>query len=391
MKAKHSAQAHRLQDIPNIGPSIAADLRAIGIREPHQLVGQDPYDLYRRSNTVAGIRQDPCLIDCFISAVRFMEGAPPRPWWKYTPERKRTMPSSLRALALVVLCAIAAPLASTLAAQTNYDTVQVRATTLGRGVYMLTGAGGNIGLAVGDDAVFVVDDQFAPLTPKILAAIKSITDKPVKFVVNTHWHFDHTGGNENLGNAGGLIVAQENVRRRMSAGQFIEALNRTEPPAPKGALPVVTFDEGLTFHLNGDSLVVIHIPRAHTDGDAIVYFTRANVVHTGDSFVSAGLPFVDLSSGGSIHGVIDAAARVYGMTNDQTRIIPGHGPLTDRARLKAWRDMLLTLRDRMATELAAGRTLDQILALKITEPFAKDFPSGHDRFVRLLFQEMSKR
>ncbi|MBI3981627.1 MAG: MBL fold metallo-hydrolase [Gemmatimonadetes bacterium] len=276
----------------------------------------------------------------------------------------------------------------------NFDTIQIRTQALVQGLYMLQGAGGNIGLAVGDDAVFVVDDQYAPLTPKILAAIGAVTPKPVRFVVNTHWHFDHTGGNENMGKAGALLVAHENVRRRMSAGQFIEALNRQEPAAPPDALPVVTFTAGLTFHINGDSVVVAHVPPAHTDGDAIVFFTKANVIHMGDLFQSAGLPFVDLSSGGSIHGIISAAEAGIAMANAQTKIIPGHGPLADRARLQAYRDMVVALRDRMRAEIAAGKTLEQVQAARITADYERDWPGGqgsHDRFVRLAYQELSRR
>ena len=281
--------------------------------------------------------------------------------------------------------------AATLPAQQNFDTVQVRSTPLARGVHMLTGSGGNIGLAVGDEAVFVVDDQFAPLTPKILATIARLTDKPVRFVVNTHWHFDHTGGNENMGKAGAMIVAHDNVRKRMSTEQFMAALNRREPPAPRGALPVVTFTDGVTFHINGDSVVVTHLDPAHTDGDAMVHFMKANVVHMGDVFNNAGLPFVDLSSGGSINGFIGAADRVYAMINEETKIIPGHGPLANRARLKQYRDMLFALRERFQKEVASGRTVEQLLAAKITEPYAKEWPAGHERFVRLLHEELSKR
>jgi cyclase len=256
---------------------------------------------------------------------------------------------------------------------------------------MLQGAGGNIGVVVGDDAVFVVDDQFAPLTPKVLAAIKGITASPIRFVLNTHWHFDHTGGNENMGKAGALIFAHENVRRRMSTGQFIEALNRTDPAAPPAALPVVTFTDTVSFHLNGDSIVVFHVAPAHTDGDAIVFFTKANVVHTGDVFVSAGFPFVDRSSGGSIHGIIAAAARILAVTNAGTRIIPGHGPLADRARLQAYHDMLITVRDRMRREIAAKRTIDQVLASKITSEYDASWPGGRERFLRILYQQLSTR
>jgi cyclase len=279
-------------------------------------------------------------------------------------------------------------LAAALPAQ-NYDTVQVRATELARGVHMLTGAGGNIGLMVGDEAVFVVDDQFAPLTPKILAAIAALTSKPVEFVVNTHWHFDHTGGNENIGKAGALIVAHQNVRRRMAAGQFIEAINRQEPPAVPAALPVVTFTESVTFHINGDSVVVTHVQPAHTDGDAIVQFTRANVIHMGDLFLTSGLPLIDRSSNGTLNGFIAAAGIALGMSNDQTRIIPGHGPLANRAKLQAWRDMLMALREKLRAEIAAGRTIEQVLAARITAPYAEAFPGGHERFLRIAYTELA--
>ena len=271
----------------------------------------------------------------------------------------------------------------------NFDTVQVTSTKLAPNVHMLVGSGGNIGLMVGDDAVFVVDDQFAPLTPKILAAIKAITPQPVRFVLNTHWHFDHTGGNENMGQAGALIFAHENVRKRMSTDQFIEALNLKQPASPRGALPVVTFTDTVSFHLNGDSIVVFHVAPAHTDGDVVVRFTKSNVVHTGDLFVSAGFPFVDRSSGGSIHGIIAAAERMLAVCNAETKIIPGHGPLADRARLQAYHDMLVVMRDRMRKEIAAKHTIDQVLASKITAEYDKDWATNRERFLRILYQELS--
>ena len=290
--------------------------------------------------------------------------------------------------ALFALLSLAA---APVGAQVNYDTVRVRTIPVSSNVYMLQGAGGNIGLAVGDDAVFVVDDQYAPLTRKILDAIAAITPKPVRFVLNTHWHFDHVGGNENLGEAGALIVAHENVRKRMSVDGFVEALNARVPASPPKALPVVTFTDAVTFYINGDSVSATHVPPAHTDGDAIIHFRKANVVHMGDTFHNAGLPFSDLSSGGSLHGIIGAADRVLAMTNDATKIIPGHGPLADRARLKVYRDMLVVLRDRIKAEITAGKTLDQILAAKVTAAYEKDFPGSHERFVRLTFQEMTRR
>jgi len=273
----------------------------------------------------------------------------------------------------------------------NFDTVQVTSTRLADNVHMLVGSGGNIGLMVGSDAVFVVDDQFAPLTPKILAAIKAITPQPVRFVLNTHWHFDHTGGNENMGQAGALIFAHENVRKRMSTDQFIEAFKLKQPASPRGALPVVTFTDTVSFHLNGDSVVVFHVAPAHTDGDAMVIFTKANVVHTGDVFVSAGFPFVDRSSGGTIHGIIAATERLLTVTDAQTKIMPGHGPLADRTRLKAYHDMLVVMRDRMRKEIAAKHTVDQVLASKITAEYDTEWPNGRERFLRILFQELSAK
>jgi len=295
-----------------------------------------------------------------------------------------------------VVAAIAAPVllvvAPSLALGQNFDTVQVTSTKVAGNVHMLVGAGGNIGLMAGDDAAFVVDDQFAPLTPKILAAIKAITPQPVRFVMNTHWHFDHTGGNENMvGQAGALIFAHENVRKRMSTEQFIEALNRKQPASPRGALPVITFNDTVSFHLNGDSIVVFHVAPAHTDGDAMVMFTKANVVHTGDVFVSAGFPFVDRSSGGTINGIISATEHLLTVTNADTKIIPGHGPLSDRARVKAYHDMLVVMRDRMKKEIAAKHTVDQVLASKITAEYDKDWPNGRERFLRILYQEISAR
>jgi len=294
-----------------------------------------------------------------------------------------------------MVAAVAAPVllvvAPSLALGQNFDTVQVTSTKVAGNVHMLVGAGGNIGLMAGDDAAFVVDDQFAPLTPKILAAIKAITPQPVRFVMNTHWHFDHTGGNENMGQAGALIFAHENVRKRMSTEQFIEALNRKQPASPRGALPVITFNDTVSFHLNGDSIVVFHVAPAHTDGDAMVMFTKANVVHTGDVFVSAGFPFVDRSSGGTINGIISATERLLTVTNADTKIIPGHGPLSDRARVKAYHDMLVVMRDRMKKEIAAKHTVDQVLASKITAEYDKDWPNGRERFLRILYQELAAR
>jgi len=243
------------------------------------------------------------------------------------------------------------------------DDVEIRTIPLSDGVYMLMGQGGNLGLSVGDDGAFLIDDQFAPLTDKILAAIAAVTSESVRFVFNTHWHGDHTGGNENLGRAGSLIVAHENVRERMSAEQVLERIGRpvsTTAASPDDALPVVTFTEDITFHINGDDLHAFHVENAHTDGDAIVHFRAANVVHMGDTFFRDRFPFIDTASGGSIDGIIAAADRGLSVMDADTQIIPGHGALSGREDLRTYRDALKAMRDAVAALMQQGRTLEQI-------------------------------
>jgi len=279
-------------------------------------------------------------------------------------------------------------------AQGNLDTVQVRAIPVAGSVYMLMGSGGNIGLSVGSDAAFLIDDQFAPLTPKIEAAVREITDQSIRFVLNTHWHGDHTGGNENLGKVGALIVAHDNVRVRMSSDQFIEAFNLNVPASPAGALPVVTFNDAVTFHLNDDEIHVFHVPPAHTDGDAVVHFRRANVVHMGDVYVSGGYPLVDLSSGGSIDGIIAAVAEVLQLSDGATKVIPGHGHLSDRVELQSYHDMLVAIRDRVAHEIASGKTRDEVLATKPTAAFDETWGRGSrngDQFAGAVYDSLVKR
>ncbi len=257
----------------------------------------------------------------------------------------------------------------------SLDSVQIRTERVAEGVYALFGRGGNIGLAIGTEAVFVVDDQYAPLSPKILAAIAALTDRPVRFVLNTHWHGDHTGGNENMGKAGALIVAHDNVRRRMSTKQFIEFAKSEVLPSPSSALPVVTFSDTVTFHVNGDAITAIHLPAAHTDGDAVVYFRRANVIHMGDVYFR-GYPFVDVSSGGSLSGVIRGMDRILAMINDSTTVIPGHGATTNRTTMRADRDMLATVRDRVRRQVRAGASLEKIVASKPTAEFDARYGGG---------------
>jgi glyoxylase-like metal-dependent hydrolase (beta-lactamase superfamily II) len=300
----------------------------------------------------------------------------------------------MRHAVLVFTCLLLLAAAAPAVAQgQDFSKVDIRSEQLASGVYMLTGAGGNIGLSVGEDAPFIVDDQFAPLTDKIVAAIRAITDKPVRFVVNTHWHGDHTGGNENFGKAGAVIVAHDNVRKRMSTEQFNEVFKSTTPASPRAALPVVTFAQSVTLHLNGDAVQVTHVPPAHTDGDSIVHFTKANVIHMGDLFMNGSYPFIDVGSGGHVDGVVGAAAKALTMANDQTKIIPGHGPLADKASLQAFRDMVATVRDRVAALVKEGKSLEDVQAAQPSKEFDAQWGGGFmkpEQFVGLIYASLKR-
>lgn len=299
----------------------------------------------------------------------------------------------MRKLLVAILCCgglFAAPVL----AQQDFDKVEIKTDKLADGVYMLTGSGGNIGLGFGDDTAFVIDDQYAPLTPKILAAIAKLTDKPVKFVLNTHWHGDHTGGNENLGKTGAIIVAQDNVRKRMSTEQFIAAFGQKTPASPKIALPVVTFTDSLNLHLNGEEIHVFHVANAHTDGDSIIVFHKANVVHMGDTYFNGFYPFIDLSTGGSIDGMIAAVDKVLPMIDDNTKVIPGHGPLGNKASLAAYGTMLKTVRERVYTGVRNGDTLEQVLASKpgrgLDDTWGKGFLKP-EKFFEFMYADLSAK
>jgi glyoxylase-like metal-dependent hydrolase (beta-lactamase superfamily II) len=278
------------------------------------------------------------------------------------------------------------------AGQQDLSKVEIQAHKLSDSVYMLMGAGGNMGLSVGED-VFLIDDQFAPLTGRIEAAIRKLSPKPIKFVLNTHWHFDHTGGNENLGKAGALIVAHENVRKRMSVEGFIEFLGMRLKAEPRQALPVVTFTRDVTFHLNDEEIYVYHVPDAHTDGDAVVHFRKSDVVHMGDTFFNRLYPFIDTSSGGSVDGVIAAADRVLQLAGEGTKIIPGHGPLASRGDLRAYRDMLSSVAGRIREQLRAGRSLAQVIDSRPTAEFDAVWGKGFlnaQRFVEMLYKNLQQ-
>lgn len=275
----------------------------------------------------------------------------------------------------------------------EFDKVQIETVKVAENVHMLLGSGGNIGVCTGDDGVFLVDDQFAPLTEKIKAAIGKISNKDVRFVINTHWHFDHVGGNENMGETGAVIIAHENVRNRMSTDQFIDFFQKQIPASPKIALPIITFTQDITFHLNKDEIHVFHVKNAHTDGDAIVYFRNSNVIHTGDIYFAGLYPFIDTGSHGSVNGTIDAARYVLSIINDDTKVIPGHGHLSNKAELSGYVDMLINLRNKISKHISEGKTLKEIQAAKPTQEHDDKWGHGFlspDQFVRILYIDLSR-
>jgi len=300
----------------------------------------------------------------------------------------------MRAPTLAVVCVpgLVAALAVAVAAQD--EEVEIRVVDVAPGVHMLVGRGGNLGVSSGPDGVFLIDDQFAPLTAKIRAALAKISDAPVRFLVNTHWHSDHTGGNENFAKLGAVIVAHDNVRRRMSKEQFMAAFDRTVPASPPAALPVVTFGGDVTLHWNGDEIHALHVPAAHTDGDAIVHFRKANAIHAGDVYFAGGYPFIDLDSGGGIEGLIAAVERVLALSDEDTAIIPGHGELSNRAELSRHRTMLVSVRDRVKQAIAAGKTLRALLAEEPLADFDEEWGGGFvdsEDFLRTVYTSLSSR
>jgi glyoxylase-like metal-dependent hydrolase (beta-lactamase superfamily II) len=251
----------------------------------------------------------------------------------------------------------------------------VQAVSIAPGIYMLTGRGGNIGVSVGADGTAIIDDKFADNAPNIRAAIAMLSDQPVKFVINTHLHGDHTGGNEAFGKAGAVIIAQENVRKRLSVEQVNPSTGQKIPPRPREALPVVTFEDSAALHFNDDDLEFTHLPNAHTETDIVVRFRKANVLHMGDIFVG-GFPFIDGNTGGTLDGLILAHEKVLAAIDDSTILIRGHGPLGNKAELQAFHDMLVVVRDRVAKLVKAGRSQDDVVTARPTREFEEKYGGG---------------
>lgn len=256
-------------------------------------------------------------------------------------------------------------------------------------IYMLQGQGGNIGVLVGGDGTIIIDDQFAPLTEKIKTAISEINEHPTQFVLNTHWHYDHTDGNENFGKAGAIIVSQANSRSRMATDQILGMMGRKQEAYEYAGLPKITFEESMTFHYNGETLNAFHVGPAHTDGDAIVHFVESNVFHTGDVFVRYGLPFIDQPNGGNVEGMIKFVDAVIALADENTKIIPGHGQIASKQDLINYRNMLQSITDQIKTLMDRGMSLEQITDAKpLNEYPARGFVTP-DAFVKIVFDSIN--
>ena len=275
------------------------------------------------------------------------------------------------------------------------ENVTIKTTELTESIYMLEGSGGNIIVSVGEDGVFMVDDQFAPLTEKIKDAISKRTDKPIKFVINTHWHPDHTGGNENFGELDAIIVSHDNVRKRLSTEQFQEFFNRSVPPLSEKGLPIITFSDNMTIFQNGDEIKIIHVDNGHTDGDSIVYFTKNNVIHVGDDFNDKSYPFIDLSSGGSIDGLISSLQTTSSIIDDETKVVSGHSEISNKTKVNDFTNMLKDVREKISQMIEDGKSLEEIIA---SQPTSKYYEIYYDHtrfqpedFITFIYQSIIKK
>ena len=292
---------------------------------------------------------------------------------------------------MLIGVAIAAVSGGIVLAQQDFSQVQIKTTKIGGNFYTLEGSGGTIGVLAGPDGVLMVDAQFAPLSDKIVAAIKQISDGRIRFLVNTHVHGDHTGGNENIGKLGATILARENLRARLMKPA---PLANGQPGVPTAAvgLPVVTYDAPIVFHMNGEDVQLIPVPVAHTDGDTMVYFPNTNVIMTGDFYRSTGYPNIDRANGGTMNGMLAGFDAIIRLARPDTKIIPGHGAIVDKTAVAAHKAMMEGVRDRVAPLVRQGKTQEEVVAAKLTAEFDSKVtgatPMTADRFVGQLYQEL---
>jgi cyclase len=303
----------------------------------------------------------------------------------------------MKAVAIRCACSLAASLGvlavSASAQQQDFSKVEIKATKLSNNFYTLEGQGGTIGVLTGPDGVFMVDTQFAPLSDKIIATVKRVTNNaPIKYVVNTHVHGDHTGGNENMAKTGAVLLSRTELRYRL-AHPAPAASGTPGTPAPRLALPMITYDGPVTFHMDGEEIDLIPIPHAHTDGDTLVRFVDNDIIMTGDFYRSLGYPNIDLANGGSLKGMLDGLALVIGFAGPKTKIVPGHGEIVDRSAVVAHRDMMLAIRDKVAPLVAQNKSQQDVVAMKLTADFDAKVPSASttsERFITQVYQELKE-
>jgi cyclase len=296
----------------------------------------------------------------------------------------------LTAVGMLLICTAAAGQGQ------DFSKVEIKVSKVSGNIYMLEGAGGNIAASVGEDGIVIVDDQFAPLADKIQAALKNlgVTDRPVRFVINTHYHGDHTGGNEPFNNAGSTVIAHDNVRKRLESGGTAGnggSIKMEVKPAVKSALPIITFEHDVTVHLNGEDIHAMHFPSGHTDGDSIIFFPKNNVVHMGDDFVRYGFPFIDVASGGSVQGIIEAMEKTTAQLPADVKVIPGHGALSNLDDVRAYTKMLRETSAVVQKALSEKKTLEQMKKEKILAPWQKfsgDFVNT-DAFIETLYNSLT--
>lgn len=275
----------------------------------------------------------------------------------------------------------------------DFEKVQIETVPVAGNISMLIGSGGNIAVSIGEDGILLVDDEFPELVEKIKAAVANLNPGPIRFVLNTNWHYDHADGNKLLAEAGAIVIAHENSRKHMLSEQCAPELDPDFkiPPYPKKALPVITVSNSLTLHFNGDEIRMLYVPNAHSDGDLLFHFVKANVIHTGDLFFSNGFPFINISAGGTVEGMIKAADIILGMCDERTKVIPGHGPLSGPEGVRAFRDLLVSGRDRIAALVKQGKSLDETVASKPVEGLYKGGESwlSSDMFIKIVYLDLT--
>jgi len=290
---------------------------------------------------------------------------------------------------LIIICCF---LAFGTFAQRDFSKIEINSEKITENIYLLKGSGGNIGVCVGEKGVLMIDSQFAPLSDKIKAAIKKLSDQPIHYLVNTHWHGDHTGGNENINSDQILLIAHDNVYERMSKENLMKAFSRTVPAAPEKARPELTFSDKMTLRFGGEAVMVFHVDNAHTDGDAMVYFANSNVLHMGDTFFNGRYPFIDLSSGGSVDGLLNAINTAIMVVDEDTKIIPGHGDLASKKDLLKYREVVLTVRDRVRGAIKEGKSLEMIQAAKLNSDYDEKWGSGFingERIIDIMYTSLT--